>query len=110
MNKKVFVISRKGCHYCELLEHELYHNEKIKFMPFNDIDDALIFEDFTTQFKITRYPAIQIDDGKDFITLHGDPDFVEPASGAGSNINKTLFYFEDTVNKQISRLKELLKD
>ena len=70
MNKKVFIISRKGCHYCELLEHELYHNEKIKFMSFNDMDDAPIFEDFTNQFKINKYPAIQVDDGKDFITIH----------------------------------------
>lgn len=111
MNKKVILILREGCQLCEVLEHELIHNEKLEVIAFSDIAHPDIFQEFLQRFKINRFPAIQIDDGKDFITIHGDPDFIEPTSGgAGSTINKTLFYFEDTVNKQISRLKELLKN
>ena len=110
MNKKVILILREGCQLCEVLEHELIHNEKLEVIAFSDIAHPDVFQEFTQRFGINRYPAIQIDDGKDFITIHADPNFIEPVSGAGSNINKILFYFEDTVNKQISRLKELLKN
>lgn len=110
MNKKVILIVREGCQLCEVLEHELVYNEKLEVIAFSDIHHPEIFQEFTQRFNIHRYPAIQVDDGKDFITIHGDPNFVESTSGTGSSMNKTLFYFENTVNKQISRLKELLKN
>jgi len=110
MNKKVILIVREGCQLCEVLEHELVHNEKLEVLTFSDITHPNIFQEFTQRFGINRYPAIQIDDGNNFITIHGDPNFIESTSGAGSNMNETLFYFENTINKQIIRLKELLKD
>jgi hypothetical protein len=110
MNKKVILIVRHGCQMCEVLEYELIHNEKFEVITFTDTHHPDVFQEFLQRFKINRFPAIQVDDGKDFITIHGDPDFVEPVSGAGSSMSKALFYFENTINKQISRLKELLKD
>lgn len=110
MNKKVLVISRVGCQLCQVLEYELYFKEKIDAEYFNNEDHSKIFHEFINYFNIHRFPVIQVDNGKEFITIHGDPNFVESTSGAGSKTSRTLFYFEDTVNKQISRLKELLKD
>ena len=31
--------------------------------------------DFSKHFGINRYPAVQIDNGKEFITIHMDKDF-----------------------------------
>lgn len=110
MNKKVILISRTGCQLCEVLEYELLHNEKIEVIVFKSEEHPDVFNEFTQRFGIDRFPVLQVDDGKDFITIHADSTFSEPTSGAGSRMSKTMFYFEDTVNKQISRLKELLKD
>jgi len=110
MNKKVILIVREGCQLCEVLEYELVHNEKLEVLIFSDITHPDVFQEFTQRFGISRYPAIQVDEGTDFITIHADPNFIESTSGAGSSMNKKLFYFENTVNKQISKLKELLKD
>jgi hypothetical protein len=96
MEKKVILVGKKDCHYCEVLFYELVEIHKLKpFFIFEQTSPEL-FTDFSKHFGINRYPASQIDDGKDFITIHMDKDFKTDSSNyifvesVGHMVDKTL--------------------
>lgn len=72
MDKKVILISKANCMLCDRVAYELEYDKKVPFTEYSNINDPKIYDDFINMFKINRFPVIQIDDGKGFITIHRD--------------------------------------
>jgi hypothetical protein len=95
MEKKVIAVGKMDCHFCEMLFHELVEIHKLK--PYFIIDniEPELFKDFKNHFGINRFPAVQVDNGTDFITIHMDKDYPDTpnyilVNNVGEMIDKTL--------------------
>lgn len=101
--KKVFVISRRGCQTCEMLEYDLKYIHEVEFQSFSDMETPDIFNEFKVQFKINRFPVVQIDDGTGFTTIHMDNSYIPKESGTGSSMVSGFGFIK------VNSLSELLE-
>ena len=101
--KKVFVVSRRGCQTCEMLEYDLKYIHEVEFQSFSDMETPDIFNEFRAQFKINRFPVVQIDNGVGFTTIHMDNSYTPKESGTGSSIASDLGFIK------VNNLSELLE-
>jgi len=113
MDKRVVVFTREECQLCQRLLFELMQVKKLDVKIFNNTRETDIFRDFVFNFKINRFPCVQIDDSKTIITLHREPNF---------NADKLFemhqdwdreewkFFYTPSIEIQLSLIDELLKD
>lgn len=110
MEKKVFVISRHGCQICEILEYELKYIHNIEFSTFSNSKTPEIFLDFQKQFKIDRFPVVQIDNGKEFTTIHWDSEFTEIQSGNPGGKQPFPHIKVNNIEEMINKTLKLLSE
>jgi hypothetical protein len=95
MKYKVILIGKRDCHFCEILFYEIIELHKIESYTIIDHIEPELFKDFTKHFGINRFPAVQVDNGTDFITIHMDKDYPDTpnyilVNNVGEMIDKTL--------------------
>lgn len=105
MEKQVLTFTRKDCHHCEVLLHELYYDHKIEVRNFSDNLYESIWGDFRRHFGINRFPAVQVDDGVTIITIHSDPNFVPNSQQSPDQI----YIKVETVDEMVAKTVELYK-
>lgn len=110
MNKKVFVINRSGCQVCEMLGYELKYVHNIDFTSFSSNQTPEIFGDFQRHFRIDRFPVVQVDNGKDLITIHWDSAFIDNQSGPGGKPQHPYIKVNSVLPEMVNKTLELLKD
>ena len=101
MEKKVIVIAKKDCHFCEVLLYEMIEINKLK--PYTIMDNVApeLFSDFSKHFSVNRFPAVQIDNGVEFITIHMDKDQITDSpnyiyvNNIGEMLDKTLEFISE---------------
>ena len=101
MKNKVILVARKDCHFCEVLMVELTEVHKLK--PYIIVDSVApeLFTDFTKHFGINRFPAVQIDTGEEFITIHMDKN--HPG-------NDPKYIFVESVGHMLDKTLELISE
>jgi hypothetical protein len=95
MENKVIAVGRADCHFCEMLFYELVEIHKLDPYFIVDSVEPELFKDFKNHFGINRFPAVQVDNGTDFITIHMDKDYPDTpnyilVNNLGEMIDKTL--------------------
>ena len=110
MEKKVFVINRHGCQVCEMLEYELKYVHNIEITSFTSSKTPEIFFEFQKQFKLDRFPVVQIDDGKEFITIHWDSNFIDNHSGPGGKPTHPYIKVDNVLPDMVNKTLELLQN
>ena len=110
MDKQVIVFSRKGCQTCERLLFELEQVKKIKVLKFDNVNNEPVFYDFINNFKINRFPAVQLDDGKIITTLHKDPNFDINKINEALKTEDFKFQSVPNIEAKIALIEEFLKD
>ena len=113
MNKMVAVFTREECQLCQRLLFELVQVRKLNVKVFNNTKDTDIFRDFVSNFKISRFPCVQIDDNKTIVTLHREPNFdANKLFEMHQDWNKEewKFLYTPTIEIQLSIIDELFKD
>ena len=110
MKKQVIVFARKDCQACERLMFELEQVRQIKPLYFDNVENEPIFRDFVKNFKINRFPTVQLDDGNIITTLYGDKNFDINKIDASLKIDDFKFIFTPTIESRITLIEEFLKD
>jgi len=110
MSKQVIMFGRKGCQACEQILFELEQVRQIKPLYFDNLANEAVFREFSHNFKISRYPTVQIDDGNGIITLHRDPDFDISKVHESLKTDDFKFYFCPTIEVHLNLIEEFLKD
>jgi hypothetical protein len=113
MNKTVVVFTREECQLCQRLLFELTQVRKLDVKIFSNTKDMDIFRDFVSNFKINRFPCVQLDDSKTILTLHREPNFNADKlfeMHQDWNSEEWKFFYTPTVEIQLSIIDELLKD
>jgi hypothetical protein len=101
MEKKVILVGKKDCHYCEVLFYELVEIHNLKPFFIFEHSSPELFVDFSKHFGINRYPASQIDNGKEFITIHMDKDF---------KTDNPNYIFVESIEHMIDKTLELISE
>jgi hypothetical protein len=101
MEKKVIVIAKKDCHFCEVLLYEMIEINKLK--PYTIMDNVApeLFSDFVKHFAVNRFPAIQIDNGVEFITIHMDKN---------QTIDNPNYIYVNNIGEMLDKVLELISE
>lgn len=113
MNKKVFVFMRDLSQLGERIHFELKEIYNIPNIGlFTPTTAGELFRDFVNNFNVKTFPCVQIgeNNGKQWTTIHMDPNHEEQTQGAGGKQIRDFIYIKvSNVDELVNKALEIYK-